>query len=40
MDFLAMSPGVHSIEALTLVDVETGYAMNLRCVACFYASLC
>ncbi|KIM69690.1 hypothetical protein SCLCIDRAFT_720501 [Scleroderma citrinum Foug A] len=30
MDFLALSPGIHSIEALTLVDVETRYSMNLR----------
>jgi len=31
MDFLALTPGVHAIDALTLTDVETGYAMNLRC---------
>ncbi|KAI6033223.1 TRAPP trafficking subunit Trs65-domain-containing protein [Pisolithus orientalis] len=29
LDFLALSPGVHSVN-LTLVDVETGYLMNLR----------
>ncbi|KAG6872560.1 hypothetical protein C0995_008833 [Termitomyces sp. Mi166 len=32
MEFLAMTPGVHSIEALTLTDVESGYSMNLRSV--------
>ena len=32
MDFLAVSPGVHSIDTLTLTDVETGFAMNLRWV--------
>lgn len=32
MDFLAVSPGVHSIDTLTLTDVETGFAMNLRAV--------
>ncbi|TFK31772.1 TRAPP trafficking subunit Trs65-domain-containing protein [Crucibulum laeve] len=32
MDFLAISPGVHCIEALTLTDVETGFSMNLRSV--------
>ena len=30
MDFLAVSPGVHSIDTLILTDVETGFAMNLR----------
>ena len=30
MDFLAISPGVHSVDVLTLTDVETGYAVNLR----------
>ena len=30
MDFLAVSPDVHSIDTLTLTDVETGFAMNLR----------
>ncbi|KAI6002831.1 TRAPP trafficking subunit Trs65-domain-containing protein [Pisolithus albus] len=29
LDFLALSPGVHSLD-LTLTDVETGYLMNLR----------
>ncbi|KAI6157886.1 TRAPP trafficking subunit Trs65-domain-containing protein [Pisolithus tinctorius] len=29
LDFLALSSGVHSVN-LTLVDVETGYLMNLR----------
>ncbi|KAL4073822.1 TRAPP trafficking subunit Trs65-domain-containing protein, partial [Scleroderma citrinum] len=32
LDFLALSPGVHLIEALTLVDIETGHSMNLRSV--------
>ncbi|KAF9452126.1 hypothetical protein P691DRAFT_722685 [Macrolepiota fuliginosa MF-IS2] len=30
MEFLAVSPGVHSIEALTLMDIESGYSINLR----------
>ncbi|OCH88177.1 hypothetical protein OBBRIDRAFT_108754 [Obba rivulosa] len=33
MDFLALSPGVHSLDTLVLRDVHTGYSMNLRCVA-------
>ena len=33
MDFLALSPGVHSVETLTLTDIQTGYTMNLRYVA-------
>ncbi|KIJ99731.1 hypothetical protein K443DRAFT_8212 [Laccaria amethystina LaAM-08-1] len=32
MDFLAVSPGVHSTDTLTLTDVEIGFAMNLRAV--------
>jgi len=32
MDFLALSPGVHSIDTLTLTDVYSGYSMNLRSV--------
>ncbi|KAJ3575662.1 hypothetical protein NP233_g946 [Leucocoprinus birnbaumii] len=32
MEFLAVSPGVHSIEALTLTDIESGYSINLRSV--------
>ncbi|KAF9650873.1 hypothetical protein BDM02DRAFT_3092274 [Thelephora ganbajun] len=32
MDFLALTPGVHSVDILTLTDVETGYAVNLRSV--------
>jgi len=32
MDFLAVSPGVHSIDTLTLTDIESGFSMNLRCV--------
>jgi hypothetical protein len=30
MDFLALTPGVHAIDALTLTDVETGFAVNLK----------
>lgn len=29
-----MSPGVHSIDMLTLMDVISGYAVNLRYVLC------
>ncbi|KAG0700370.1 TRAPP trafficking subunit Trs65-domain-containing protein [Suillus ampliporus] len=32
MDFLAMTPGVHSVEALSLTDIETGFSMDLRSV--------
>ncbi|KAF9045381.1 TRAPP trafficking subunit Trs65-domain-containing protein [Panaeolus papilionaceus] len=32
MDFLAVFPGVHSIDTLTLTDIETGFSMNLRSV--------
>ncbi|KAG6375520.1 TRAPP trafficking subunit Trs65-domain-containing protein [Boletus reticuloceps] len=32
MDFLAISPGMHSVDILTLTDIETGYAVNLRSV--------
>ncbi|KAG1715623.1 hypothetical protein ID866_1547 [Astraeus odoratus] len=32
LDFLALSPGIHSIKVLTLTDVETGYSMHLRSV--------
>ncbi|KAG8715776.1 hypothetical protein FRC11_000071 [Ceratobasidium sp. 423] len=32
MRFLAIQPGSHSVDTLTLTDVETGYAINLRCV--------
>ncbi|KAF5384434.1 hypothetical protein D9615_003460 [Tricholomella constricta] len=32
MEFLAVTPGVHSIDALTLTDVESGFSMNLRSV--------
>jgi hypothetical protein len=28
-----VSPGVHSIEALTLKDIESGQSVNLRCVS-------
>ncbi|KEP55844.1 AMMECR 1 domain protein [Rhizoctonia solani 123E] len=30
MRFLAIQPGSHSVDTLTLADVETGYAINLR----------
>lgn len=32
MDFLAMTPGVHSLEILSLTDIETGFSMDLRSV--------
>ncbi|KAJ8072004.1 hypothetical protein PM082_015562 [Marasmius tenuissimus] len=32
MEFIALAPGVHSIDTLTLTDTETGFAMNLRSV--------
>ncbi|KAF9792921.1 TRAPP trafficking subunit Trs65-domain-containing protein [Thelephora terrestris] len=32
MDFLALMPGVHSVDTLTLTDVETGHSVNLRSV--------
>jgi len=32
MDFLVLTPGVHSVDVLTLTDVGTGYAVNLRSV--------
>ncbi|KXN80707.1 hypothetical protein AN958_08257 [Leucoagaricus sp. SymC.cos] len=32
MEFLAASPGVHSIEALTLTDIESGLSVSLRSV--------
>jgi len=32
MEFLAVTPGVHSINTLTLTDVVSGYSMNLRSV--------
>jgi len=35
MKFLAVSPGVHAIDTLTLTDIESGFSMNLRCVS-FY----
>jgi len=30
MSFLALAPGVHTIEALTLTDIETQHALTLR----------
>ena len=30
MDFLAVLPGVHSIDTLTLTDTESGFSINLR----------
>ncbi|PIL28002.1 hypothetical protein GSI_09853 [Ganoderma sinense ZZ0214-1] len=32
MDFLALAPGVHSIDTLTLTDIQSGVTMNLRSV--------
>ncbi|KAI0088084.1 TRAPP trafficking subunit Trs65-domain-containing protein [Irpex rosettiformis] len=32
MDFLALTPGVHSVESLTLTDIQSGYVMHLRSV--------
>ncbi|TFK73162.1 hypothetical protein BDN72DRAFT_814997 [Pluteus cervinus] len=32
MQFLAISPGVHAVETLTLTDIESGYSTNLRSV--------
>ncbi|KAF9262890.1 hypothetical protein L218DRAFT_980323 [Marasmius fiardii PR-910] len=32
MEFLALAPGVHSIDFLTLTDTESGFSMNLRSV--------
>ncbi|THU79801.1 hypothetical protein K435DRAFT_875060 [Dendrothele bispora CBS 962.96] len=32
MKFLAVSPGVHAIDTLTLTDIESGFSMNLRSV--------
>ncbi|KAF9477650.1 hypothetical protein BDN70DRAFT_837474 [Pholiota conissans] len=32
LDFLAVSPGVHAIDTLTLTDIETGFSTNLRSV--------
>ncbi len=39
MTFLALVPGVHTIEALTLIDTETQHALTLRygiTWSCFY----
>ncbi|CAE7066777.1 unnamed protein product [Rhizoctonia solani] len=30
MRFLAIQPGAHSVDTLTLTDIETGFAINLR----------
>jgi hypothetical protein len=32
MDFLAMTPGVHSVDILSFTDIETGFSMDLRSV--------
>lgn len=32
MDFLALSPGVHSVDTLTLTDIQSGFSINLRSV--------
>jgi hypothetical protein len=39
MDFLAVLPGVHSIDTLTLTDTESGFSMNLRYVSVSFLSL-
>ena len=39
MDFLVLTPGVHSVDVLTLTDVETGYAVNLRFVVLHFGIL-
>lgn len=38
MDFLAVLPGVHSIDTLTLTDTESGFSMNLRYAFAFFLS--
>lgn len=38
MDFLAVLPGVHSIDTLTLTDTESGFSMNLRYVCVSFLS--
>ena len=40
MDFLALASGVHSIDVLTLTDVQTGLTMHLRYVRCFVLTGC
>lgn len=35
MDFLAVTPGVHTIDTLTLTDIVSGFTMNLRLVSKF-----
>jgi len=32
MDFMALAPGVHPVDILTLTDIESGYSVNLRSV--------
>ena len=32
MDFLALAPGVHSIDTLTLTDIQSEVTMNLKYV--------
>ena len=39
MEFLAVTPGVHSIEILTLTDVESGFSMNLRYVLGYFPNI-
>ena len=39
MDFLVLTPGVHSVDVLTLTDVETGCAVNLRFVVLHFGIL-
>jgi hypothetical protein len=39
MDFLAVCPGVHAVDALTLTDIESGFCMNLRSVVLLFLLL-
>ena len=39
MDFLAVLPGVHSIDTLTLTDTESGFSMNLRYIFISFLSI-
>ena len=35
MDFIALTPGVHSIDALSLTDVQSGYIIHLKSVTIY-----
>ena len=39
MEFLAVLPGVHSIDTLTLTDTESGFSINLRYVSVLFYHL-